>query len=181
MDFTGRYQIPVSPEAVWAGLNDPDILAAAIPGCETLTKTSDTEFSGVIVLKIGPMTVRLKGKVTQSEREPPHRMLLTGSGDGGDAGFATGGAEVMLTSKDGGTELTYKAGADIGGKLAQIGERLIHGAARQFADQFVDRFAAQLAPEPAMPAAEPQPHSRLWALGLIGVAAILIVFFLVVG
>ncbi|HEX4270717.1 MAG TPA: carbon monoxide dehydrogenase subunit G [Rhizomicrobium sp.] len=180
MDFTGRYQIPAPPEAVWAGLNDPNILAAAIPGCEALTRTGDSDFSGTVALKIGPMEASFKGQVTLSEMEPPHRLLLTGSGDGRDAGFASGGAEIVLTPKDGGTEITYKAGANIGGKMAQIGERLIDGAARQIADQFFADFAAQLTPKPAAPAAAPGRHSELWALGLVGVVAILIVFFLIV-
>jgi len=188
MDFTGRYQIPAPPEAVWAGLTDPETLAVAIPGCEALTKTSDSEFSGTVTLKIGPMKASFKGKVTLSEMEPPHRLLLTGNGDGGVAGFATGGAEIVLTPKDGGTELTYKAGANIGGKLAQIGQRLIDGAAKQLADQFFERFAAQLTPKAQPPAetqAEDPParqgfHTGIWALGLIGVVVILLVLFLVV-
>jgi uncharacterized protein len=183
MDFTGRYQIPAPPEAVWSGLTDPETLAAAIPGCETLTRTGDSEFSGTVTLKVGPMTASFKGKVTLSEMEPPHRLLLTGNGDGVTAGFATGGAEIVLTPKDGGTEITYKAGANVGGKLAQIGQRLIDAAAKQIADQFFEGFAAQLTPKPAAPAAPaaaPGRHSELWALGLVGVVTILIVFFLIV-
>ena len=154
MDFTGRYQIPAPPEMVWAGLTDPTVLAAAIPGCEKLDKVGDSDFSGTVILKIGPMKASFKGKVTLSEMEPPCRLLLTGNGDGGVAGFATGGGEIVLTPKDGGTELTYKAGANVGGKLAQIGQRLIDGAARQIADQFFERFAALVTPKP-----EPDPTS----------------------
>jgi carbon monoxide dehydrogenase subunit G len=198
MDFNGRYHIPAPPEAVWAGLVDPAVLAAAIPGCEALDKVGDGDFSGMVTVKIGPMKARFKGKVTLSEMEPPHRLLLTGNGDGGVSGFATGGATVLLTPKDGGTELTYQAGANVGGKLAQIGQRLIDGAAKQIADQFFERFAAlmapQLDPDPtsaelgvvvmAPPTAPPDParqqglNSGIWALGLIGVVAVLAVLFL---
>jgi len=196
MDFTGRYRIPAAPEAVWAALVDPAVLAAAIPGCEKLDKTSDSDFSGVATLKIGPMRVSFRGKVSLSEMQPPYRLVLSGGGDGGAAGFAKGSAEVRLTPADGGTELSYTASATVGGKLAQIGQRLIDGAARQVADQFFERFAAQLTPEPepsaesgvvvmAPTAAPPGPqgqaiHSGIWAIGLVGVVAILLVLFMLV-
>lgn len=200
MDFTGRYRIPATPEAVWAALIDPAVLAAAIPGCEKLDKTSDSDFSGVATLKIGPMRVSFKGKVSLSEMQPPYRLVLSGGGDGGGAGFAQGSAEVRLTPSDGGTELSYTASANVGGKLAQIGQRLIDGAARQVADQFFERFAAQLtpqlepdptsaelgvvvmAPAAAPPRPQPQPglHSGIWAIGLVGVVAVLLALFLLV-
>jgi carbon monoxide dehydrogenase subunit G len=189
MDFTGRYLIPATPEAVWAGLNDPAILAAAIPGCEALTKTGENDFAGTVTIKIGPMKASFKGKVSLSDLEQPSRLKLTGSGDGGVSGFAKGGADISLTPKDGGTELAYSARADIGGKLAQIGQRLIDGAARQLADQFFERFSAAVAPQPqAAPtpaAAPPQPErpghqSRIWALGLVGVILVMVALFLLV-
>ncbi len=195
MDFTGRYQIPAPPEAVWAGLTDPSVLAAAIPGCEALDRLGDSEFSGVVAVKIGPMKASFKGKVTLAEMEPPRRLVLKGSGDGGVAGFVTGEAEILLVPKEDGTELSYKAGANIGGKLAQIGQRLIDGAARQTADQFFERFAALMTPlppdaasvepaamatAPSVPLQERQPglHSAIWATGLVGVVAVLLILFL---
>lgn len=189
MDFTGRYHIPAPPDAVWAGLNDPAILAAAIPGCEALTKTGQNDFAGTVTIKVGPMKASFKGKVSLSDMEPPSRLKLTGSGDGGVAGFAKGGADISLTPKDGGTELSYTARADIGGKLAQIGQRLIDGAARQLADQFFERFSAAVAPPseaaPAPLTVPPQPEragqqSRIWALGLAGVILVMVALFLLV-
>jgi carbon monoxide dehydrogenase subunit G len=142
MDFSGRYTIPASPEAVWKGLNDPEVLKACIPGCEELEKTSDTDFLATATLKIGPVKARFKGKVALSELEPPKRCVLTGEGQGGMAGFAKGGAEVLLSPEGTGTLLAYTAKASVGGKLAQIGQRLIDGAAKQIADDFFARFAS---------------------------------------
>jgi carbon monoxide dehydrogenase subunit G len=142
MEFNGRYTIPASREAVWKGLNDPDVLKACIPGCEEIEKTTPTDFLATATLKIGPVKARFKGKVTLSELDPPSRCVLTGEGQGGMAGFAKGGAEVNLTPDGAGTLLTYKANASVGGKLAQIGQRLIDGAAKQIADDFFARFAA---------------------------------------
>src|SRR5579872_1216535 len=142
MDFSGRYSIPASPEAVWSGLNDPVVLKACIPGCEQIEKTSPTDFVATATLKIGPVRATFKGKVSLTELDPPSRCVLTGEGQGGMAGFAKGNAEVRLERTDSGTVLTYTARATVGGKLAQIGQRLIDGAAKQIADDFFARFAA---------------------------------------
>src|SRR5215469_18507805 len=144
MELEGRYQIPAAPELVWAGLNDPEILKACIPGCEEISKTSATDFLATATLKIGPVKARFKGKVALSELDPPKRCLLSGEGQGGMAGFAKGNAEVLLLSDGNGTILSYAAHANVGGKLAQIGQRLIDGAAKQIADDFFGRFAAVL-------------------------------------
>ena len=154
MDFTGRYVIAAPPEKVWEGINDPAILKACIPGCEQLDKTSPTDFVATARLKIGPVSATFKGKVTLSELQPPSRLTLTGEGQGGVAGFAKGGAEVVLTPEGDGTVLTYTAKASVGGKLAQIGQRLIDGAAKQIADDFFKRFTAALT-QPAVLAADP--------------------------
>lgn len=154
MDFTGRYVIAAPPEKVWEGINDPAILKACIPGCEQLDKTSPTDFVATAKLKIGPVSATFKGKVTLSELQPPSRLTLTGEGQGGVAGFAKGGAEVVLTPEGEGTVLTYTAKASVGGKLAQIGQRLIDGAAKQIADDFFKRFTAALT-QPAVLAADP--------------------------
>ena len=142
MDLTGEYRIPAPREAVWAALNNPEILKACIPGCEELTKTSDTEMKAVAVTKIGPVKARFKGNVHLTDLDPPNGYKISGEGDGGVAGFAKGGATVALTEKDGGTLLTYNVEAQIGGKLAQLGQRLVNGAAKKLADDFFRNFAA---------------------------------------
>ncbi len=146
MDLTGDYRIPAPREAVWAALNDPEVLKACIPGCEELNKTSDTEFVARVVAKIGPVKAGFGGKVTLSDLDPPNGYTITGEGQGGAAGFAKGGAKVRLESVDGGaaTILHYAADAQIGGKLAQIGSRLVEGSARKLADEFFAAFAAQV-------------------------------------
>ena len=142
MTMSGEVQLPASRETVWAKLNDADTLKACIPGCEELTMLSPTEFEAVAVNKIGPVKAKFKGKVTLSDLDPPNGYRISGQGDGGVAGFAKGGAEVKLTDKDGGTLLTYNVEAQIGGKLAQLGQRLINGAAKKLADDFFVKFAA---------------------------------------
>ena len=145
MTMNGEYQLPVPRETVWEKLNDAETLKACIPGCESLDKVSDTEFQAVAVTKIGPVKAKFKGKVALSDLDPPNGYKITGQGDGGVAGFATGGATVRLEPKDGGTLLTYNVEAQIGGKLAQLGQRLVNGAAKKLADQFFTKFAAQFA------------------------------------
>jgi hypothetical protein len=151
MEFTGRYIIPTSPEAVWAALNDPEILKACIPGCEQMDKTDATHFAVATRLKIGPLKATFRGRIELSEMDPPKRCVLKGEGQGGVAGFARGDAEVLLAPESGGTVLSYTAKAAMGGKLAQIGQRLIDGAAKQIADNFFSRFAAVLTATPAGP------------------------------
>ena len=142
MEFAGRYIIPASPQAVWVALNDPDMLKSCIPGCERMDKTDATHFQAVVTLKIGPMKATFKGNVALEDLDPPHRATLKGEGQGGVAGFAKGEAEIVLTPEGSGTLLAYTAKANIGGKLAQIGQRLIDGAAKQIADDFFSRFSA---------------------------------------
>jgi carbon monoxide dehydrogenase subunit G len=142
MTMTGEVQLAASRQAVWEKLNDPDVLKATIPGCESLEKTSDTGFAAVAVTKIGPVKARWKGKVTLTDLDPPNGYKIVGEGEGGVAGFAKGAADVKLSDKDGGTLLTYNVEAQIGGKLAQLGQRLINGAAKKMADEFFQKFAA---------------------------------------
>jgi uncharacterized protein len=145
MTMSAEVQLPASRELVWAKLNDAEVLRACIPGCEELTKTSDTEFQAVATTKIGPVKARFKGKVHLTDLNPPHGYRISGEGDGGVAGFAKGGATVTLSDKDGGTLLTYNVEAQIGGKLAQLGQRLVNGAAKKVADEFFKNFAANVA------------------------------------
>ncbi len=136
MTMNGEVQLAATPETVWEKLNDPATLKACIPGCEQLDKLSDTEMQAVATVKIGPVKAKFKGKVTLSDLDPPHGYKISGQGDGGVAGFAKGGATVKLTPKDGGTLLSYDVDAQIGGKLAQLGQRLVNGAAKKVADDF---------------------------------------------
>jgi carbon monoxide dehydrogenase subunit G len=141
MTMTGEVQLAAPRDVVWAKLNDAETLKACIPGCEELVKLSDTEMTAVAVTKIGPVKARFKGKVHLTDLNPPNGYKISGEGDGGVAGFAKGGATVSLTEKDGGTLLSYDVEAQIGGKLAQLGQRLVNGAAKKIADDFFANFA----------------------------------------
>lgn len=145
MTMTGEYQLSASRDKVWAALNDAEVLKRCIPGCEELNKVSDTEFQAVATQKIGPVKARFKGKVNLTDLDPPNGYRIVGEGDGGIAGFAKGGATVALTDKDGGTLLIYNVEAQIGGKLAQLGQRLVNGAAKKVADDFFQKFANEFA------------------------------------
>ena len=147
MTMNGEYQLAVPRETVWAKLNDTEILKACIPGCEQFDKLSDTEFQAVSTTKIGPVKAKFKGKVTISDLDPPNGYKISGQGDGGVAGFAKGGATVKLEPKEDGTLLSYSVEAQIGGKLAQLGQRLINGAAKKMADEFFKKFAAAVNPQ----------------------------------
>jgi len=145
MTMNGEVQLNAAREAVWAKLNDPAVLKVCIPGCEQLDKLSDTEFQAVAVTKIGPVKAKWKGKVQLTDLDPPNGYKISGEGEGGIAGFAKGGAVVTLAPKDDGTLLTYNVEAQIGGKLAQLGQRLIAGAAKKMADDFFAKFATAVA------------------------------------
>jgi carbon monoxide dehydrogenase subunit G len=153
MTMTGEYLLPASREVVWAKLNDAEVLKACIPGCEEFNKTSDTEFQAVATIKIGPVKARFRGRVQLTDLDPPNGYRISGVGDGGIAGFAKGGATVALGEKDDGTLLTYNVEAQIGGKLAQLGQRLINGAAKKIADAFFQKFAA-VYPDPSVGACD---------------------------
>jgi hypothetical protein len=141
MTMVGEQLLAAPREKVWAALNDVEVLKQCIPGCESLEKLSDTEFQAIATNKIGPVKARFKGKVRLSDLDPPNGYKISGEGDGGISGFAKGGATVTLTEKDGGTLLSYSVEAQIGGKLAQLGQRLINGVAKKLADDFFAKFA----------------------------------------
>lgn len=142
MTMRGEVRLPAAREVVWSHLNDPLVLKNCIAGCEELEMLSDTEFKVVAVNKIGPVKARFKGRVTLSELNAPHGYRISGEGDGGIAGFAKGSATVILLESHGGeTLLSYNVEAHIGGKLAQLGQRLINGVAKKTADDFFVRFA----------------------------------------
>ena len=159
MDMTGEFRIEAPREQVWAGLNDPAILQQAIPGCEEIEKTSDTEFAAKVTAKVGPVKAKFAGAVTLSELDPPNGYRISGEGKGGPAGFAKGGARVELEADGDATILKYEVNASVGGKLAQLGARLIDATARKMADDFFARFAAAVvaAPAEAAPAAPGEP------------------------
>ena len=145
MTMNGEYQLPVSRETVWVKLNDTETLKACIPGCESFDKLSDTEFQAVAVTKIGPVKAKFRGKVTLSDLDPPNGYKISGQGDGGVAGFASGGATVKLEPKDGGTLLSYTVEAQIGGKLAQLGQRCSKETGRRILQE-IRRFSAPSRP-----------------------------------
>ncbi len=149
MEMTGERRIPAPRQRVWERLNDPETLKACIPGCETIEKVSDTEFTAKVVAKVGPVKASFSGKVTLSDLDPPARYTITGEGTGGVAGFAKGSATVELAEEDGETVLRYGAQGQVGGKLAQIGSRLIDATARKMADEFFSRFVTVMNPESA--------------------------------
>jgi hypothetical protein len=145
MEMTGERQIPAPRERVWAALNDPAVLQTAIPGCESVERIADDQFQAKVSMKLGPMSARFGGKVTLSNINPPASYTISGEGQGGAMGFAKGGADVALEEVGPeATVLRYNVKAQVGGKMAQLGARLIDSTAKSMADQFFDRFAAQL-------------------------------------
>lgn len=144
MELTGTVTIAATREVVWAALNDPDMLKACIPGCTDLTGSPEMGFTATVTQKVGPVKATFKGAVTLSNITPPESYTITGEGKGGAAGFAKGGADVSLTEVEGGTELIYKVDARVGGKLAQLGSRLIDGFAKKMAGSFFDNLREQI-------------------------------------
>ncbi|MCK6453811.1 MAG: carbon monoxide dehydrogenase subunit G [Alphaproteobacteria bacterium] len=198
MDLTGQYRIAAPRQAVWQALNDPEVLRQCIPGCESVEKLSDTEFQARATAAIGPVKARFAGKVTLSDLDPPNGYTISGEGQGGAAGFAKGGAKVRLAEDADATVLTYEVNATVGGKLAQVGSRLIGGVAHKMADEFFGRFAALVAAPAAaavpveaavapvaspLPTTAPEPTSGAglpawaWIAGVIVLAALLLFLF----
>ena len=160
MQFDGEYLVPVAPDTVWDGLVDPDILRRSIPGCTAMEKTGDTEYTATIVARVGPVSATFKGKVELADQEPPRAFTLKGRGQGGPAGFAKGAAHITLSPEGDQTRLTYRAEAEVGGKLASVGARMIQGVARKMADDFFARFAEVLTGPPEAAPAEAAPSGR---------------------
>jgi len=159
MDMTGERRIPAPRQTVWEALNNPDVLKASIPGCESLEKLSDTQMKATARVKLGPISSRFTGNVLLSEIDAPNSYRISGEGQGGVAGFAKGGATVHLIDDDADTRLSYQVNAQVGGKLAQLGARLIDASAKQMADAFFDKFSQQvqaISPAPAVPEVAPE-------------------------
>ena len=171
MDMTGERRIPAPRQIVWEALNDPEVLKASIPGCESLEKLADDQMKATAAIKVGPISARFTGKVQLTDIDPPNGYRISGEGQGGVAGFAKGGANVTLTDDGADTLLSYQVNAQVGGKLAQLGGRLIDATAKQMADAFFDRFSARVqaispaATTMAAPVAMPPPPAiSVWTL-----------------
>lgn len=145
MDMSGERRISAPREKVWAALNDPEVLRISIPGCETMERLGENELKATASVKIGPISARFAGKVQLLDLDPPNGYRIEGEGQGGVAGFAKGGAVVRLVADGNETIMSYEVKANVGGKIAQLGARLIDASAKQMADAFFDRFAAQVA------------------------------------
>ena len=148
MDITGEYRIEAAREEVWTLINDPQVLSACIPGCQSLEGSPEEGFTATVAIKIGPVKATFKGEVRLSNIDAPESYTISGEGKGGVAGFAKGSADVHLAEDHGGTILTYKADAQVGGKLAQLGSRLVNSTAKKLADGFFSALA-QYTPETA--------------------------------
>ncbi|RED14298.1 CoxG family protein [Pontivivens insulae] len=144
MELTGTRLIAADRETVWTALNNPEVLKASIPGCEELTGSAEDGFEAVVVQKVGPVKAKFKGQVHLSDVNAPESYRISGEGKGGAAGFAKGGADVSLAEVEGGTELSYAVDAKVGGKIAQLGSRLIDGFAKKMADAFFENFKDQV-------------------------------------
>ncbi len=186
MDMTGEYRISAPRQQVWDALNDAEILKRCIPGCEELIKVSDTELTARVTARVGPVSAKFTGKVMLSEVNAPVSYKISGEGQGGVAGFAKGGADVNLDDDGGETVLRYSATAQVGGKLAQIGSRLIDSTAKKMANDFFGKFAEEVgAAEPAVAEAAPAPEAApaggispaLWISGIIAVVVVILLIF----
>ena len=145
MEMTGEQLIPVAQAEVWRGLNDPQVLKSCIPGCETIDRVSDAEYRVAMVAAVGPVKAKFNGKLLLSDLNPPNSYSLSFEGSGGAAGFGKGSAHVSLKTEGAATRLSYTAKANVGGKLAQVGSRLIDGVAKKMADDFFVAFNRTLA------------------------------------
>jgi carbon monoxide dehydrogenase subunit G len=181
MDMTGERRIPAPRQTVWEALNNPEVLKASIPGCESLEKLADDRMKATAAIKVGPISARFSGNVQLTDIDPPNGYRISGEGQGGVAGFAKGGANVELADDGADTLLSYQVNAQVGGKLAQLGGRLIDATAKQMADAFFDRFSKQVqAMSPSVPtspvtdsmaepasvaiASVPAPTVSIWSL-----------------
>ncbi|MDH3737681.1 MAG: carbon monoxide dehydrogenase subunit G [Alphaproteobacteria bacterium] len=190
MEMSGEYRIEASREKVWDALNDPEILKQSIPGCEEINQLSDTEMTAKVTAKVGPVKASFTGQVMLSDLDPPNSYRISGEGKGGAAGFAKGGANVRLEADGDATVLKYDVDATVGGKLAQLGARLIDGTAKKMAGEFFSNFAEIVSEGPAPEAAAapaaatavpaagratgPKIDTGTWVVGLI-VAAVVVI------
>ena len=177
MEMTGEQFIPALQAEVWRGLNDPEVLKACISGCESVEKLADTEYAVVTTVAIGPVKARFRGKLLLADLAPPNSYSLSFDGQGGTAGFGKGSAKVSLATEGAGTRLSYTVKAQVGGKLAQIGSRLIDGVAKKMADDFFAAFNRKIT-GPAAATPEPSAGAAPGAAPLWWVVAIIVAMFL---
>ena len=191
MEISGEVRIPAPRQRVWDALNDPEVLRQAVPGCEEIEKLSDTEFTARVVLKIGMVKAAFTGKLTLADLDPPNSYTISGEGQGGVAGFASGGATVRLADDGDGTLLSYEARSMVGGKLAQVGQRMLKSTSEKLAGEFFERFSAAVAEAEAAPveaAAMPEAPppatvsgsglgTWVWVSGVLLLVAALLLFF----
>jgi uncharacterized protein len=166
MDMQDSQQISAPRAVVWAALNDPDVLKACIPGCDSIEKIGENELQAHVTLKIGPVKASFSGKVTLSNIDPPNGYTISGEGQGGAAGHARGGADVRLEEAGEETVLHYNVRAEVGGKIAQLGSRLIDATAKKLAGEFFERFAEVVAPEEEDAGSADQPKKKWWKFGM---------------
>lgn len=178
MDMNGEQRIPVGQQAVWEALNDLEVLKACIPGCESIEKVTETEHHVTLTAAVGPVKAKFKGKMHLGDLDPPHSYRIGFEGRGGVAGFAKGEARVALKPDGADTLMNYTVHAQVGGKLAQVGSRLIDAAAKKLADEFFSAFNARVAPA-AAEAAAPKPAAGvpIWIWIAAAIAAIVAVLF----
>ena len=183
MKLSGEQLIPIPPAKVYAALNDPEVLQASIPGCQSLIKQSATKMAATVKIKIGVIQASFKGEVELSDLDPPNGYTISGKGSAGAAGFASGQARVRLEPHEEGTKLSYQVDTKIGGKFAQIGSRLLEGTARKLSKQFFVKFAEEVA-GPALPAVEPvkltRNSKRMVVAALLLTATVVAMIFLLV-
>jgi uncharacterized protein len=178
MELSSTRLIPAPPEAVWQALNDPEVLKQCIPGCESFTRESESQWRAVVAAKVGPVSARFTGTMELADVAAPTGYTMRFKGQGGAAGFAQGEARVALSKAPEGTSLRYTAVAQVGGKLAQIGSRLIDGAAAKLADDFFERSAARFGPPPApSDAIAPPAHFPGW-LAAVAIATLVLTAWL---
>jgi len=178
MDMNGEQRIPTGQQAVWEALNDLEVLKACIPGCDSIDKVSETEHHVTLTAAVGPVKAKFKGKMHLDDLNPPNSYRIGFEGQGGVAGFAKGEAQVVLKADGADTLMNYTVHAQVGGKLAQVGSRLIDAAAKKLADEFFSAFNARVAPA-AAEAAAPKPAAGvpIWVWIAAAIAAIVALLF----
>lgn len=180
MDISGEYSIPASRERVWEALNDPDMLQRCIPGCESLEQVSDTELTARVMAAIGPVKARFNTKLKLENLQPPESYTLSGEAKAGAAGFGRGKANVQLSDEATGTQLVYNADFKVGGKLAQVGSRLVAGATRKTADEFFGNLARELgAKDSTQGATATSRRPKGWFVGVV--AGVLLILWILLG
>jgi carbon monoxide dehydrogenase subunit G len=178
MEIKGEYQIDSGREEVWQALIDPEMLKKCIPGCESVERISDTEFAATVMAAIGPVRARFNTKLLLENLNPPESYTLVGESKAGAAGFGRGNAAVTLVAKDGGTLLSYEADFKVGGKLAQVGSRLVVGATKKIASDFFGKFSRELDPGAARVAEDDSGRGSISARTWLAIAGAIMVLLI---